>query len=165
LSTLKDNFFILKNDVSERIRRARENLGLKQSELAVIGKISRATQISYESGNTEPTTSYLREIQAAGVDIPFVLFGQSLVDFDQRPDIHKTVDWQLLQQAHGHVEFFCLRIAPQCPTIYRWKMVEQLYNIFDAKKRSTETHLEQEPFTDPFEEISRIWENYESKTR
>lgn len=114
----------IKADIGQRLRAARTAAGLKQADLATLGNVARATQISYETGTTEPTTAYLRAIQESGVDIPAVLFAQSSSELDAKTH---PIDWQRLQQAHEDVEFFCQRFAPQCPASYRWQMVKELY--------------------------------------
>lgn len=118
------SFLIIKADIGQRLRAARTAVGLKQADLATLGDVSRATQISYETGSTEPTTAYLRAIQESGIDIPAVLFDlpSSKLDAKTHP-----IDWQRLQQANEDVEFFCQRFAPQCPASYRWQMVKELY--------------------------------------
>lgn len=118
----------IKIGIGERIRTARAALGLKQVELAEVGGVSRATQISYETGVTEPTTAYLRSIQASGIDIPLVLFGHSSAELDSQAKNDGHIDWDRLQRAHDDVEFFCQRVAPACPSRYRWLMVADLYS-------------------------------------
>jgi DNA-binding XRE family transcriptional regulator len=53
---------VLRPGVGERLRTARAAIGLRQMGLAEAGGVSRATQVSYEAGTTEPTTQYLRDI-------------------------------------------------------------------------------------------------------
>lgn len=113
--------------VSNRLREARMRLGLKQVELATFGEISRATQVSYEAGVTEPTTKYLRGIQPTGIDIPFILFGHDKAELESIGNPFGCVDWSVMRQAHESVDFFCIRIAPQCPPRYRWKLIAHLY--------------------------------------
>lgn len=112
-------FLNSKTDVASGLRRERERLQLKQSEMADRLGISRSTQICYEKGSTEPTTGYLRSTQNIGVDVFKILYGD---DKDSG-----SVDWSRLQQCAEAVEFFCLRFAPSCPTSYRWKMIRELY--------------------------------------
>lgn len=118
----------IRTDIGDRMRTARTTLGLKQAEIAEIGSISRATQVSYETGVTEPTTAFLRAIQASGMDIPFVLFGHSSTELDSYVRGDVQIDWSRLQRAHEDVEFFCQRVAPACPNRYRWMMVATLYS-------------------------------------
>lgn len=118
----------VRTGISERIRTARTALRLKQADLAVIASIARATQVSYETGNTEPTTAYLRSVQASGMDVPYVLFGRSSADLSTLLNKGERVDWERIQRAHEDVEFYCLKAAPACPSRYRWKMVADLYS-------------------------------------
>lgn len=57
----------------QRLINERQRVGLKQSDLAALGGVSRATQLGYESGRTTPTLSYLAKIQDT-IDVRHVLF-------------------------------------------------------------------------------------------
>lgn len=151
------SLFSLTAGVSERLKAARTRIGLKQVDLAGFGDVSRATQMSYESGTTEPTTQYLRGIEASGIDIPFILFGHEKAELEDMSKPGHNVNWVALQRAHEEVEFFCLRVAPQCPARYRWQMVAQLYRHLLASVSSGA-----EPVSDreANEVISRAWAAY-----
>lgn len=140
--------------VSGRLKEARTLLGLKQVELAPYGNISRATQVSYETGATEPTTQYLRGIQSTGIDIPFILFGHGKAEFEAICNPLECVDWTVMRQAHESVEFFCIRIAPQCPPRYHWKLIEHLYRY--SLERAANSS---EPISDhdSYRVISEVW--------
>ena len=129
MANVISSFLVLKAGVGERMRVARSLLGLKQADLAELGQVSRATQVSYEAGATEPNTAYLRGIQASGIDIPLVLFGHTSQEIDAKGSVQSSaIDWDRLQAAHEDVEFFCQRVAPTCPSRYRWLMVSELYS-------------------------------------
>lgn len=66
--------------LGERLKEARNRLGLKQNELAEFGRVSRTAQVRYEAGTTSPSVDYLQGIQNAGIDLSFVLFGKSSHD-------------------------------------------------------------------------------------
>ncbi len=57
----------------QRLIKERRRVGLKQSDLAALGGVSRATQHGYEAGKTSPTLSYLAKIQDT-IDVRHVLF-------------------------------------------------------------------------------------------
>lgn len=135
------------------MKASRAQLGLKQSDLAEIGGIARATQISYESGVTEPTTAYLRAIQGSGIDLPLILYGRSKDELDS---LSIEIDWPRLQQAHEDVEFFCQRFAPQCPASYRWQMVRQLYQAPVKVGERSDGSNQSSPMTT----LSEIWARY-----
>ncbi len=156
MSNLFENFFKLKDGIGDRLREARVRLALKQSDLAAIGNISRATQVSYEAGTTEPTTAYLRQVQPSGIDIPFVLFGQSHDDAKALLDGGLGTDWQRLQQAYEHVDYFLMRFAPACPSSYRWKMVAELYAAIQQSQLTTRQDGSQVEF-DPLPLSESIW--------
>jgi len=142
-------------DIGDRLRVAREGLGLTQAELAQATGVSRATQINYERGDTEPTTAYLRAAQTQGIDVSDLLFGPSLLD---AADLHSAAtDWALVQLCAENVEFFCLRFAPTCPASFRWKMISQLYAILSAGKDVPHSELQT---ADPRALLDAIWEQY-----
>jgi len=150
-------FFSLAAGVSDRLREARTRLGLKQVDLAAFGDISRATQVSYETGATEPTTQYLRGIESTGIDIPFILFGHDKAEFEEISKPGQDVNWTALQQAYESVEFFCLRVAPLCPARYRWQMVSQLYRHLLERASSGSMPVSDHEAN---EVISQAWASY-----
>ncbi|MCW2366565.1 transcriptional regulator with XRE-family HTH domain [Sphingobium sp. B7D2B] len=64
-------------DISLRLRQARSDLGLTQSDLAKIGGVSLNTQNRYEGG-TSPPVEYLLRIGAAGADWFWIITGQHM---------------------------------------------------------------------------------------
>lgn len=112
---------LLDPDTGSRLKEARERAGMTQAKLANLGEVSRFTQAGYESGATDPNTGYLRKIEAAGIDVPHVLFGRSFSNLAE-------IDWDRMRDAFEEVEFFCLRKMPACPPRYRWLMVAKLYS-------------------------------------
>ena len=139
---------VLADGVGDRLRIARTDLSLKQCELSDLGKVSRATQISYESGNTEPNTAYLRRIQPSGIDMRFVLLGRT----GEVPQVC-GIAWHTLQQAHEDVELFCLKNAPECPQKYRWQMVAKLYEVLH-----TSSSLPSSGGVEPMALIASYWD-------
>ncbi len=126
MSTFIQTTFLIKDRLFERLKEARQRLGLKQVDLAAIGQVSRATQVSYESDVTTPNTNYLRLVQGVGLDIPFVLFGVNEDTFAKSASA-TVVNWKLLQAAFDEVEFFCIKAAPNCPSSYRWQLIQRVY--------------------------------------
>lgn len=127
MSTKFTDLLILKEGLGDRLKAARIALGLLQGDVAALGHVSRATQVSYEAGTTEPSVSYLRAIQGSGIDMPYILFDRSSLEFDLADVRPGEVDWARLMNAFEEVEFFCLRKMPACPSRYRWLMVAKLY--------------------------------------
>lgn len=62
-----------------RLRRERMRLGMEQYELAEIGGVGRMSQSNFESGKRQPRSLYLLRVALAGVDIRYVITGQSTV--------------------------------------------------------------------------------------
>ena len=62
--------------ISERIKAAREALGLSQQALADRLGVSLRSQQNYEAGSRAPDADYLAAIAAAGADVLYILTGQ-----------------------------------------------------------------------------------------
>lgn len=139
----------LKERLFDRLREARQRIGLKQVELASIGQVSRVTQVSYETDLTAPNTNYLKLVQGAGIDISYVLFGLDKSSLGE-DDPTVTLDWKLLQHAFEEVEFFCIKAAPNCPSSYRWQLVKRVYEELASLKDS--------PVSSPQDIVRNAWE-------
>lgn len=61
--------------VGGRLRHERRRVGLTQNALAEQLGIHRLTQMHYESGATEPPTSYIRALRGLGIDDRYVQTG------------------------------------------------------------------------------------------
>ncbi len=141
----------IKDRLFERLREARMRLGLKQSELSEIGGVSRATQVSYETDTTAPNTDYLRLVQDAGIDIPYVLFGDNA---GHESATSSTIDWKLIQESVEAVEFFCIKAAPNCPDSYKWQLVQKVYAaLVTGRQNSDHSH----PISN-LEMVRHVWE-------
>lgn len=158
-----DDFFVLQAQIGDRLREARNRLALKQSDLADIGGISRATQVSYEAGTTEPTTAYLRQVQMSDIDIPYVLFGHSKNEAKEALNLGSSIDWSLLQQAYEHVDYFLMRRAPTCPGSYRWKMVSDVYAAIRQSQLDRQHDGRMDEFG-PLSLIESIWALHEKRS-
>lgn len=66
-----------KSPIGERIRAERLRLGLSQALFANKVNVHRKTQINYETGERKPDTDYLQAIAKEGVDVGYVLTGES----------------------------------------------------------------------------------------
>lgn len=122
--------------LNTRLKEARLKLGLKQADLAEAGGVTRTAQVRYESGETAPSTDYIRGIQSAGIDVPFVLFGctsNDIVGSIAKLTTQSSIDWAMIKQAYEDVDYFCSRHAPDLPPSYRWDMVAEIYAIHQSK--------------------------------
>jgi transcriptional regulator with XRE-family HTH domain len=63
------------DNVGSRLRAERERLNFNQAEFAALGGVQRNAQVSYETGKSSPTVSYLHRLADHGVDIGYVLTG------------------------------------------------------------------------------------------
>lgn len=64
-------------DFGKRLKQEREGLGLSQAEFAQKMGIHRNTQVRYENGLREPDTVYLENLRRFGVDVDYVLTGET----------------------------------------------------------------------------------------
>jgi transcriptional regulator with XRE-family HTH domain len=70
----------LMDTVGKRLREERLRLGLSQDEFASIGGLTRRTQTHYETDGRPPDTSYLRALAGIGVDVVYVLTGETSIN-------------------------------------------------------------------------------------
>ncbi len=68
----------MENGIGKRLRGERERLGLSQADFAGRAGITRNTQAKYEAGERSPDASYLALVAEIGVNVPYVLVGQTL---------------------------------------------------------------------------------------
>ncbi|KVX81577.1 helix-turn-helix domain-containing protein [Burkholderia ubonensis] len=61
---------------SERLKVERKRLRMNQTTFAVLGGITKDTQLNYEHGSRRPDSAYLEALAAHGVDIAYLLTGQ-----------------------------------------------------------------------------------------
>ena len=64
-------------DFCIRLRQERKRLGLSQEKFSALGGVTRDTQMNYENGSRKPDSSYLTAIALAGVDVLFLLTGET----------------------------------------------------------------------------------------
>lgn len=60
----------------ERLVSERERMGLTQDQMAAACKTAKRTYCDYESGKSEPRSSFFEEFAKAGGDVVFVITGQ-----------------------------------------------------------------------------------------
>lgn len=68
-------------EIGQRLREAREALGLSQTDVAAIAAAAgvtgttRQSQAKYEKGQQSPTAAYLAAVAARGIDVAYVITG------------------------------------------------------------------------------------------
>lgn len=62
----------------ERLRLVRESIGLSQEEFAQLGGVQISAQANYERGNRSPSVDYLLALRDSGIDIIYILTGETL---------------------------------------------------------------------------------------
>jgi transcriptional regulator with XRE-family HTH domain len=63
-------------DFNKRLREERKRLGLNQDKFAVLGGVTKDTQLNYENASRKPDSDYLSAIASAGVDVLYLLTGE-----------------------------------------------------------------------------------------
>lgn len=64
-------------EIGDRLRAERQRCRLTQVELAALTHVSKTTQLNYESSLRAPDALYLAAAAAAGLDINYIVTGQS----------------------------------------------------------------------------------------
>lgn len=70
-------------NISDRLREARETLGLSQQALAEKCGITARSQRNYESGERSPDAAYLAAFAGLGADVTYVLTGERASDWER----------------------------------------------------------------------------------
>lgn len=63
------------DSIGKRLRVAREQLGMNQTEFGALGGVQMRAQINYEQDKRQPDAAYLAAISAAGADVLYILTG------------------------------------------------------------------------------------------
>lgn len=64
-------------DFNTRLREVRKSRGLNQAEFAELGGVKKDAQMNYENGSRKPDSDYLQAIANAGIDVQYLLTGQT----------------------------------------------------------------------------------------
>lgn len=60
----------------ERLKTERQRLQLTQERMAELGGVRKNTQCLYEAGRNSPDAEYLQRLEAIGLDIHFLFYGE-----------------------------------------------------------------------------------------
>lgn len=71
-------------ETGKRLNDERLRLGYNQAEFAERLGVHKNTQRNYESGAREPTREYYQAAAALGVNIPYVIWGDTILDFPSK---------------------------------------------------------------------------------
>lgn len=121
--------------IGERLKQARETLGLSQTEFAQIAETAgvpgatRQSQAKYEKGLAMPGAAYLAALAAAGVDVLYVLTGQRM-GAAAAPQPAPALDTQLLADAIKLVEQLLVKRGRTFTPAQKAKHVVALYQAF-----------------------------------
>ena len=86
--------------LGRRLRRERKRLALTQGDVADLAGVTHVTVYQYEKGQRRPSLNFLLDIQPAGVNLQFLLFGKHrviaaddrFVDADLASELYRLVD-------------------------------------------------------------------------
>jgi transcriptional regulator with XRE-family HTH domain len=73
-------------EISDRLKAERQRLGLTQGAMAAATKVSKTSQVNYESGLRTPDAVYLAAADKVGVDVQFVVSGKRSTTVDLADD-------------------------------------------------------------------------------
>ena len=63
-------------EIGDRLKAERLRLGYNQTDFAALAGVTKNSQFNYEKGDRNPDAAYLAAINAAGVDVMYVITGQ-----------------------------------------------------------------------------------------
>lgn len=78
--------------IGERIAESRRRLGLSQTAFAERVGVSLSSQKRYEGGEREPDTSYIKSLRSLGVDVEYVLTGETSSDAQSDRVVHGLIE-------------------------------------------------------------------------
>jgi len=110
---------------ADRLRLERTRLRMTQAGMAELGGVSKASQISYESGASTPTVEYAAKLIEAGIDGQWLLVGR-------RTQIH---DWELEAEIFELIEEWSATRNQPISTKKKFALLENLYRQFCADQR------------------------------
>jgi transcriptional regulator with XRE-family HTH domain len=89
-------------DIGSRLRDERVRLGLSQTEFGELGGVRKNTQSKYESNERSPDALYLANVAKIGVDVQYVLTGESRAESDvQMAEL--LAKWKLLNPTQRQI--------------------------------------------------------------
>lgn len=117
----------------QRLKDARLNLGLNQTDFAQIGGVTKKTQMLYESGERAPDSTYLSAIAAAGADVLYILTGQRSQPLPAAPPIN---DRARLAAAIEAVESGLAETKRRLPSKQKAELVLAAYDLMAQPNQS-----------------------------
>lgn len=88
------------HNFQDRLKEARETLGLSQQALAERLNVSLRSQQNYEAGIRQPDAAYLAAFAAQGADVLYILTGQHVSEL-QRQQLAVTAQTVLEMEPNG----------------------------------------------------------------
>ena len=116
----------------KRIREERGRLGLSQSALAEIGRVSKATQIAYEADNSSPSLVYMDRITSVGVDWIYVVSGVRQIDVEM-----DGINWPLIRELVKDIGVWQREQGVELPEGERIERIEHLRAIYNQRQRES----------------------------
>lgn len=119
-----------KVQIGSRMRAERTRLGLTQKALAEQIGSSRLTILSYESGKVLPGTEMLLLLNQAGIDIQFVLTGDTRVTVMKQRALFERAFLEISRQANEHQ----LKLTESEHLDKAWAVFDALYSAASVLK-------------------------------
>lgn len=67
------------SELSKRIKEIRTRMKRTQTEFGALGGVSKSSQVAYEVGRTEPSSTYLANLAEVGVNVVYLLTGRQFI--------------------------------------------------------------------------------------
>lgn len=119
-----------RGQIGSRMRTERARLGLTQKALAERIGSSRLTILSYESGKALPGTEMLLLLNQAGVDIQFVLTGDSRITVMKQRALFERAFLEISRQANEHQ----MKLTESEHLDKAWAVFDALYSAASLAK-------------------------------
>jgi len=113
------------SNFADRLRLERVRLRKTQAEMAEMGGISKASQISYEAGASMPTGEYFANLIESGIDVQWLLSGR-------RTPKH---DWDFALEIFELIEEWSASRNRPLSTKKKFSLLENLYRQFSADQQ------------------------------
>lgn len=122
--------------VANRLRAERGRRGITLVEFGALGGVAKSTQASYERAERCPAADYLLRLQAAGVDVYYILTGESTPELGQR-----SFQGDLLEDILITIDRWALERAEQPSPEVKSQLARLFYEQFSTGTRVNQNHM------------------------
>jgi transcriptional regulator with XRE-family HTH domain len=113
-----NNRYDMTQSIGARLLSERERKGLTQGRICEITGVSRKTQFTYETGARLPDASYLAAIDAAGLDLLYIVTGRRT---------NGSINDALLQDVLKRVDDAVAAVKPEMTVAVKARLISLVY--------------------------------------